>query len=252
MVDERVVAAINLHSILRNIEDLCEMDEQSRQVIGNKCLTIRFYVPDLEKLYLVFGDNECRAVSGGTMRSNLNLRFFGSSHFNKMIEGTKNPLPTKGFRHIDFLKNDFTKLAERLEFYLKTTKEDLLNKDFNKNSTILTSYTAFFALSQIANYDRIGKSLAHHIEDGVINIEVKDSIGIHVVIKDGKFTTVKGVHPNPKARMVFSDLNVAGGILRGELDSFACMGESKLAVFGRIPMVDYLNKLLSLVSVYLA
>lgn len=252
MIDEKVKAAINLHAVLRNMEDLCECDAVSQDLIKDQQLTIRFSVPGLKSLYLLFSRGKCKAISTDVGPYNMNLRFFNPSHLNQMMEGLKNPLPTKGFRHIGFLKNTFTALANRLSFYLQPTEETLSVQKLLDDSTILTAYTAFFALSEIANHDPIGKVIASHMENGVINIEVQDSVGVHLIIRDGTMTTKKGLHPSPKAVMWFSSLAVAGGILRGELDSFACIGRGELAISGRVPLIDNLNKLLGLVAVYLA
>jgi hypothetical protein len=51
--------------------------------------------------------------------------------------------------------------------------------------------------------------------------------------------------------MVFSDLEAAGAMLRGELDSYAAIGAEKLVLGGFVPLLDNLNKILGLVPRYL-
>lgn len=251
MTKDSVLAAINLQGILRNMEDLCQMDEDASKLVQGKDVSIRFSVPHMDKLVLRFADGKCTALRNGE-KYDMNLHFSSAENLNLMMDGKKNPLPTKGFGHIGFLKNNFTGLADILTAYLRPD-EKMLNSDsdFRDKSTILTAYTAFFALSEIGNFDPIGKLNAGRIEDGVISIEVKDSVSVHIIAKDGHLTTVKGSHPHPKAVMCFDSIQTAGGILRGELDSYACIGSGKLKLKGRIPMLDNLNKLLSLVSTYL-
>jgi hypothetical protein len=52
--------------------------------------------------------------------------------------------------------------------------------------------------------------------------------------------------------MVFADLESAGALLRGELDSYSALGAEKLAMGGCVPMLDNFNKLLGLVPRYLS
>lgn len=251
MTEEKVLAAINLHGVLRNMEDLCLLDEEASRLAAGANVAVRFSVPEVDKLVLSFGEGGCKAERNGSSY-NMNLLFFSVENFNLMMEGKKNPLPTKGFRHINFLKNNFTSLGDILTAYLRPDPKRLEeDKEFCDKSTVLTAYTAFFALAEIGNYDPVGRLNAGRIEDGIISIEVKDSISVHIIVKGGRLTTVKGKHPQPKAVMFFDSIETAGGILRGELDSYACIGNGKLKLKGRIPMLDNLNKLLTLVAAYL-
>lgn len=253
MIDQKVLASINLHAVLRNIEDLVRLCPEASQFLPDKSLAIRFSVPGLDKLVLNFSDTTCQALRGDDVPYNMNLRFSNPEHLNLMVEGKKNPLPTKGFTHIGFLKNQFTALAELLTDYLKPDPERLkTDLEFNHKSTELTAYTAFYALSEIGNIDVIGKLNAGRIEDGVINVEVKDGPSLHIIKEKDHLTTVKGKHVNARAFMYFDSVETAGGILTGALDSYAAIGSGKLAFRGRIPMIDNLNKLLTQVSAYLA
>ncbi|MEA4812313.1 MAG: hypothetical protein VB108_07060 [Anaerolineaceae bacterium] len=251
MKDQSVLAAINLHGVLRNIEDLCEMDAEAAELIKGQKLAIKFSVPGIEKMILAFNDGHCKATAGDGP-SDLNLRFKNADHFNKMIDGKANPTPTKGFLKLGFLMKVFPKLAERLTAYLKAEPKALeADKTFRDKSTILTAYTAFNAISMVGNYDPIGRACAKRIEDGSINISIDNSVGVHLDIRNGQMRTSKGLAKDAKAMMRFSDIDVADGILRGTLDSYACIGNGKLGISGRIPMVDNLNKILGIVATYL-
>lgn len=253
MIDQKVLASINLHAVLRNIEDLIRLSPEAAKLLPEKALAIRFSVPDIDKLVLEFSEKGCRALRGDDVPYDMHLRFTNAEHLNLMIEGEKNPIPTKGFMHIGFLKNDFIELADLLTVYLKPDLDRLrTDPAFNHKSTELTAYTAFYALSEIGNIDKIGQLNANRIEDGVINIEVKDGPALHIIKENGRLTTVKDKHVNARAFMFFDSLETAGGILMGTLDSYAAIGSGQLSFRGRIPMIDNLNKLLSQVSAYLA
>ena len=169
-----------------------------------------------------------------------------------MIEGKKNPIPTKGLRHISFLKKTFTALADRLSYYLQPDTERLQNdKSYRDASTKMLAYTAFYAIPEIARYDKVAMHVARHIEDGIINIVVGDEFAIQLHCQQGRLETFKGKNHNARALMLFDSMETASGILNGTLDSFGCIGTGALAFRGRIPMIDNLNRLLGLVPNYL-
>ena len=60
------------------------------------------------------------------------------------------------FPFAKFLNNEFMKLAERLEYYLRADEERLKDPHIFKANTEMTAYAAFFALSEIANKDDMG------------------------------------------------------------------------------------------------
>lgn len=182
----------------------------------------------------------------------IKLYFKSPDHFNKMIQGTANPIPLKGLSKINFLKNEFVSLTTKLEYYLKPSDELLKNPGYSKINTILTAYTAFFALSEIGNNDKIGKLNASRIPDGTIGISVLNGgPAISLIASCGKLTTKKGLDTNCRAYMIFDCLDTANGILNGSIDSYTCIGDGRLIIKGYIPMVDNMNKLLAQVPAYL-
>ncbi|MDO5014482.1 MAG: SCP2 sterol-binding domain-containing protein [Clostridia bacterium] len=253
MIDPKVLASIDAHAILRNLEDFTDLVPEASKIIGKKRVAIRFSIPELDKLTLKFDNGKCRAMRGDDIPCNMNLRFTSPEHFIAMIKGTKMPIPTSGFHHLGFLAKDFIKLTDLMTEYLKPDPERLKNDaEFRKVSTILTAYVACFALCEIANLDKVGKVTNNGIEDGVISFEIKDELYIHIVKKDGKLTCVKGAHPQPDAFMIFDTIDTACGVLNGTLDSFACIGAGKLTVKGHFNMIDNLNRLLNQVQFYSA
>lgn len=252
MPDELTKACINLHAVLRNLEDLCQLDKEAKSLIEGKTMAIQFAPKDVPKALLSFKNGQCAMIKGEGPHD-IRLYFKSPEHFNQMIEGKANPIPLKGLSKISFLKNEFTKLADRLTYYLKPT--DLLLKDTNyaKINTILTAYTAFFALAEIGNNDRIGKINAGRIPDGVILVSVQNGgPSISITVKGGKLQVKKGAEPNPRALMTFDSLDTANGVLNGKIDSYTCIGDGRLEIKGYIPMVDNMNKLLAQVPAYLA
>ncbi|PIE98526.1 MAG: hypothetical protein CR988_02765 [Treponema sp.] len=251
-MDEKVIAAINQNAVLRSLELLCAIDNQAKEKITGKNINIRFSVPGLNPMILVFSDGKLKAVFDNSVKTNVHLRFTGVEHFNKMVNGEAMPIPTKGFFKLSFLQGAFTELTNLLESYLKPDAERLkTDKSFAEINTKLTAYVAFSALSEIANHDKVGKMVADHTPHGRLVIKVANEPFIAVNVDNGEFSTDMQNCENPTAIMAFDDMDTAGGILRGEIDSFGAIGRGKLGVFGNINMIDHINKLLGLVARYL-
>lgn len=198
-----------------------------------------------------FSDGHCVA-NRDPVKTRINLYFPNALTFNGMVDGTKNPIPTRGLTKIRFMTKTFKSLTDRLTYYLKPTEESLKDQETRYSSIMLTCYTVFYALSEIGNTDPQGIACRDRMEDGVIQVSVPGELEIHIIKENGRLRTEKGRHASPKAFMEFSDLETIEGILRGTLDSFAAIGSGKLRIKGRIPMIDNLNKILFLVARYLS
>lgn len=251
MSDTLVRAGVSLHGVLRDIEDLVQLDGLSQDAIGSKKVIVRFDVPGLTPLNLRFFKGHCKAFSGHQGHRDIHLRFVSPQHFLAMMDGTKQPIPVKGFTKLGFMTKEFSVLADRLSHYLRYDPTNL-EDNYRTNSTILSAYAAFFGLAQVANLSHLGQVITRQIEDGDVDIEVVGGPWLHLNFKGGRCKTIKGLSANPKARMIFQDLNVAGQILMGERDSFAAIGCGELAIWGRVPMIDQINKLLGLLPAYLS
>lgn len=75
MIDQKVLASINLHAVLRNIEDLIRLSPEAAKHLPEKPLAIRFSVPEIDKLVLEFSEKGCRALRGDDVPYNMHLRF---------------------------------------------------------------------------------------------------------------------------------------------------------------------------------
>jgi hypothetical protein len=244
-------ANINLYAIFRNLEDLCELDKDMKNLIKDLDIKIKFLVKNGPRGCISFRNGTC-TFSNNLDKCNIILYFRSPNHFNQMIDNKANPIILKGFTKISFLKNEFITLTNRLSYYLQPTESVLMNETYLRNNTILTAYTAFFALAQVGNTDQIGKLIAKRIPNGIINVSITESnTGIHLIAKDGHLRAKKGLSSNNRASMIFSDIITTNKILTGELDTYSCIATQKLEMKGYIPMLDNMNKLLNLVSTYL-
>lgn len=254
-MDNVTRAKINLFAVLRNIEDLCTMDPVSADLIKNVDLGVEFNVPEVGAAVLSFKGGKC-TFTRGKGKSALKLYFTSPEHFNKLVDGEKTvPIFYNVFK-VGFLLNEFTKLAERLSYYLQPApekKEELLkDPHYFETNTVLTAYTAFYAMSEIANSDFVGKAIARRMPDGVIACEVGGTdLAMNITVKNHKFVTNKGKVKEPRATMVFGDLQFAHDLLNGKTSSFTGMGTGQFQVKGFVEMLEQMAKLLSQVSIYL-
>ena len=251
-MDNVTMAKINLFAVLRNIEDLCVMDPESKDLIKGVDLGVEFNVPEVGSAVLTFKDGKCTFTRGkGKAALLISPPVDPKTGKPKMVI----PIFYNVFK-VGFLLGTFTKLADRLSHYLQPApeKKDELLKDpaYFETNTILTAYTAFYAMSEIANSDFIGKAIARRMPDGVIACEVGGTdLAMNITVKNHKFVTNKGRVKEPRATMVFGDLQFAHDLLNGKTSSFTGMGTGQFQVKGFVEMLEQMAKLLSQVSIYL-
>lgn len=249
-MDNVTKAKINLFAVLRNIQDLCELDDVSKDIIKKEKTSVSFNVPDVGCAALIFKDGKCTFVPDRS-KAQLKLWFSSPEHFNKLVDGEKTIPAFINVFKVGFLLKTFTKLAERLSYYLKPTEELLKDRKYYETNTILTAYTAFFAMCQIGNSDEIGKIVAKRIVDGEIACGIPDGLQVTISVKDGFMEARIGKSQDPRAIMEFSDLDFAHDLLNGKTSSYKGLGEGKFNIKGKLSMLDQVSKLLTMVSHYL-
>ena len=253
MTDSRTLAYINLYGILGTLENLCELDENAREIAKTKKpITIGFNVKGGPKATLTFKNGYCRMEDGLGKKCDIMLPFSSCEKFNGMIDGTVTPLPSKGYIHIGFLLKKFTALTDILTKYLRASEEDLKDAKFFETSTTLMMYLIGVAIAQIGNQDEIGKFSAHLIPDGTIKLGIKDGPGASIVVENHHLITIKKNPEHYRALMEFQDIKLARDLFDGKVNSVACIGEGKIVMGGMINMIDNVNRILDRVSLYLA
>jgi hypothetical protein len=189
------------------------------------------------------------------MKTNIHLYMKSPAAFNDVVDGKGMPIPLKGlFKTLKFMGNKtspFSRLTDEMTSIMRSGKR-LDGSDAAELSVKLSFYAMVAALSQIGNYDDLGKISAKHIPDGEISLEIKGAAYSTIVKKDGKLTNIRAKSKNPRSFMVFDSLETAGALIRGEVDAMACISNGSLEMKGFIPMMENLNKILNLVPKYLA
>lgn len=257
MLEPRVQAAINLHAVLRDLEDLVALDPVAAALVRGVRRRVTFRVVGLAPLTLTFTDGSCTAQAGAPSplpagHGDIRLGFATPSHLNALLDGKGMPIPLKGFRRLGFLRKEFTVLTDRLEAVLRPAPGTERTPREAEVAIVLTMYVALYALAEIGNHDALGRANAARMADGDITIAIPDGPGVTIQVRDHRLRVTKGASPTARATMLFDSVATAGAILTGELDSYAAIGDGRLAVSGFLPLLDHTNKLLAIAARYLA
>ena len=251
MKDTRTLAYINLFAILGAIPYLCELDEESAELIRGESVSIGFAVKGGPEATLFFGGGKCRMVPG-VERCEVKLPFSSCEKFNGLIDGTVTPIPTKGFAKINFLLKKFTKLTDRLSMYLRPEPEALENPEFFRISTTIMFHVIVEAIAQIGNEDRIGQVSASSIVDGTAKLAISGGPAAGLACRNPRLTAI---HRDPEtflSYMEFQDMRLARGLFDGEVDALPAVGQGQIRIGGQISQVDNINRTLNRVAIYLA
>ena len=253
MTDAKAMAYVNMYGVLATLENLCEIDDEAKSILASlkSPVSLCFDVADGPCGTFHFTKSGCE-FKEGSAGCTCKMNFSSPEKFNALIDSSKPGIPTKGVVQVlSFLLGPFTKLTNRLTKLLRPSDEDMKDKAFFEESTILTFYTIVGAISALANSDPISMFTAKSTVDGVVSMGIKDKCYAAVKVKNSHFTTIKKKPENPRAIMEFADVELAHGLFTGPASTIAELCEGNIYMCGMISMVDNLNRILDRVAVYL-
>jgi len=248
-----IKAGINLYAIIKNLEDLIELDEECRNLIKGKKLSIQFSVKNGPRAWIRFENNACQVGQGTIKKPSVKLWFKSPEHLNKMFDGQANPIPLKGFTKLGFLTKEFGQITKKLEYYLKP--EDVKNPtdEYISINTRFTLTIAAFALSEIGKYDKESKITANHIPNGKIQMRVlPNDPAVFLEINNGIITAGKGITEKPDAVMEMKNIRTANDFLNGKSNPFLAIASGDVIIKGQTPMLDNLSLILDKVNKYVS
>ena len=251
MPTDIIKAHINLHAILKNLEDLIEYDNEVKELIKGKKISIQFNVKGGPQAGVIFENDSCKVVKGKIKSPSVVLWFTSPAHLNKMFDGKANPVPLKGFTKLGFLQKEFTKITEKLEYFLKPELVEDPDDTYLEMNTRMTLVVAAFSLPAIAKFDKKAKITASHIPDGTIQLQVlPDGPAVHITSKNGELEAFKGLAEKPDAIMAMRDFKAANDFLNGKSNPFKAIASGEVMIKGIIPMLDNLSLILDKVQEY--
>ena len=155
-----VKAGLNLHAVLKNLEDIVEFDREMNELTSSWDVSVKFIVRGGPCATVRFSGGKCTVEPGSSGKASIILWFLSPAHLNRMFDGAANPVPLKGFTKLGFLSKEFPKLTDRLSYYLKPDDELIKNKSYLEMNTRLTLNTAAFAVPEILTGDPVGKKIS--------------------------------------------------------------------------------------------
>lgn len=258
MVDQAVKARIHLYGLFKVLELLPEYDAAAAALIAGRKVTVEFRVGGVgqARLHMDNGKVVLERPAGGAERfaggrADVALWFPSAAHLNGMIAGTKQPIPVKGFTKLGFLSGPFTKFMGSLEKWLMPAEGALNDPSYFAANTRMTAYLAFHALSEIANHDALARVSAKAIPDGVIQLDVRDDIGLYITCRGGRLETTVGRHPAPRCVLWFADLAALNDLLSSRVHTYDLVALDRMGMCGFVPMIDHMNPILGMIGGYL-
>lgn len=253
MDHEKVKANLNLYAVLKNLEDLCEFDREMKELISRWDVSIQFSVRKGPRAWVKFRDGTCQVSRGKIKNPSIILYFMSPAHLNRMFDGKGNPIPLKGFTRLQFLAREFSRLTDRLSFYLKPDDELIKDKGYMEMNTRLTLNTAAFAVPEIAEGDSLGAVIASKIPDGTVEMQILPRFhAVNITFHNGRALACKGSGDNVMALMEMKNISVAGDFLNGRSDPFTAIASGDVSIRGVVPMLDSMSILLDRVQNYLS
>lgn len=253
MKEPKAMAYVNMYGVLACLENLCEIDDEAKAVVGSlkKPVSLCFEVANGPCCTFHFSKDGC-TISEGSYGCTCKMNFASPEKFNALIDNNKPGMPTKNVAQVlSFLLGPFTKLTNRLTELLMPSEENLKNRAFFEESTILTFYTIAGALSALANHDSVAKHSAFYTVDGDIQMGITDVCYATLRVRNHTFKTIKEKPDTPRAIMEFKTIDLANALFNGTASTMAELCAGNIYMSGMINMIDNVNRILDRVGMYL-
>lgn len=254
MIEQKALSYANMYGVLGTLHMLCELDGKAKKILQKikKPISVCFRVKNGPCRTFHFDKNGC-TITEGADNADCKMNFSSPEKFNLMINEGKPGVPVKGIiKLLVFLSGTFTELTNRLTELLRPTQENLKDRAFFEESTLLTMYTVAGAISGLANSDSIAMISAGNTADGDVSLGVKDKAQVTIRIKNHRFETLYEAAQNPNAIMEFADIDLAYGLFSGTVSTINEMCKGNIRLAGMLSMVDNINRILDRVSLYLS
>ncbi|MGD9305074.1 MAG: SCP2 sterol-binding domain-containing protein [Desulfobacterales bacterium] len=252
MIYDIIKANLNLTAVLQNLEDLVQFDDDMAALTKHWDTSLQFTVFRGPKAFVRFKNGRCRVQQGNHSNPSLKLFFFSPAHLNRMFAGNGTPIPLKGFTKLKFLIKEFSKLTDKLEYYLTPSDKRLQVTKYLELNTRFTLNTAVFAVKELVRLDPIAKTVASHIGNGRMLIKIMPhGPSIHLDFQNGDVFVKKGDTVRPMACIFMQNVRVANDFLNGKLDAFTAIASGNVLIKGQIPMIDSISLILDRIPLYL-
>ena len=250
VVEEKIKAGVNLFAVIKNIEQLVVLDLEIKELTKNWNITIEFRVRNGPIASVKFKDGKCSVIKGKFKKSTVVLFFMSERHLNKMFDGKANPIPLKGFTKLGFLDKQFSKVTDKLEYYLKPTPELLNDKDYLKINTIFTLTTAINALPVVMEFDPKAKLTGSHLTKGSLLISVENGPSAFVNTDKNLLEVVDQNSKEATCEMIIKNIDIANKFFSGEVEIFSALAKQDIKIVGQTYLLDNIGLILDRIPIY--
>ncbi len=248
MLNQDVLARINLDALLSNMEIMAKEDSQSSALAkswkGSITFAVGFSGP---RTTLDFTGSEIRVFSGKPASDGIVLFFPRQELLNNMFsgQGVGFPIPVKGLTKAKGLLV-FMKLAKRMEELLKGSSAPAELKAKLMLNTIAK------AVAAIGNHEPEGKAAANGMQ-GVIELRIKNGYAVNVKFTGSSVIPANGSAPQEADLvMEFKDNQLFLDMTDNKVELFGAIAMQDLGIIGDLNLADHLNIFLDKVGKYLA
>ena len=252
-VDNKTLAFVNFYAAIGTLEKFVEYDEEAKEIAKSQNVTVRFHVKGGPDGLVIFKDGKVSVIPYDQRRVNIHLYCPSTENFNKVVDGTAMPIPVKGlFKTLKFMggkTSPFTRLTDKMSAILRA--KEFSSKEERDLCTILSFYAMAAGICEVGNHDEIARYAMNRVLDGKIVLGIKDVCYATIIKKNGALSVVREGLEGGRAFMTFGDIDIAKGLIDGELDSMACVSSGKLETCGHMLMLENINKILNIVPKYL-
>jgi hypothetical protein len=249
MSKELTTARIFLQAILPLFEELPKGDEPARKAIKGLSGVITFRAPQGLAAQIEMKDGTITVSQGNEKKSSITLFLPTVTMLNNLFKnkGFALPLPVWGIWNLK-LVNAFTKLGERLNFYMTPDPKKPLNPGERKLAATLMLFAATLGAAIVGQAE--GQKLAAKMPDGIAQFEIKGEPSACIEKRQTTFRGTKGRPKDYSMRMSFRDYDIAYNMFIGKLDFMAAIPMGDITLSGSLPMADQLSQLMLKVGEY--
>ncbi|MEN8186783.1 MAG: hypothetical protein ABFR05_06610 [Bacteroidota bacterium] len=249
-IEEKIKARVNLYAVLKNLEQLVVLDSEIKELIKDWDISIEFRVKRGPVSSVEFKNGNCKVIKGKLKNVDVVFFFLSESHLNKMFDGNANPIPLRGFTKLGFLDKEFSKVTDKLEYYLKPTPELLSDNEYQRINTIFTLTTAVNALPVIMEFDPKAKLTGTHLTKGSLFINVENGPKAFINTDKNFIEVGEGNSTDSTCEMIIKDINIANKFFNGGVDVFSALAKQDIKIEGQTYLLDNIGLILDRIPIY--
>ena len=250
-VREQVKSRINLFGVLKNIEKLIEFDDEIKLLTQDWQISIQFRVRKGPVITICFQQGQCTVKKGRFKPVDVIFYFLSDAHLNKMFDGKANPIPLRGWTKLGFMQKQFSRVTDRLAYYLKSDNQLLKDPVYEQINTAFTLTTAIHALSILIKYDQKARLTGSQLTKGLLLIKIEDGPQAFLQTDRNAVEVVERTTQEASCEMVFKNVHIANRFFSGHVDVFSALAKQDIKIAGQTYLLDNIGLILDRIPLYM-